>query len=463
MISHSFSQSTSTLSQAAQCDGSPNSLVTDAIPTSVHILLVDDNPTNLKVLSEAIQGYGWKALMATDGESAIEQAEYASPDLILLDVMMPGLNGFETCRRLKDNPLTQNIPIIFMTALSDARDKVKGLEMGAVDYVTKPFQQEEVVARLKLHLKLSHLTRTLEQQVQERTAKLAQSLQQLQQAQLKLVQSEKMSALGNLVAGVAHEINNPVGFLSGNLQPAQDYVSDLMRLIDLYQQTYPEPTPEIQDELEDVDLDYLRDDLPKLLQSMRVGIERIHGISNSLRTFSRADKDYKVPFDVHEGLDSTLLILKHRLKANDNRPDIEVVKHYGDLPKIDCFPGQLNQVFMNILANAIDALEESNAERSFADIKANPNQITISTQLTDDQQAVVIQLQDNGIGISEEVKQKIFDHLFTTKDVGKGTGLGLAISQQIVVEQHNGSLDVKASPNQGSEFTITLPVKALNS
>lgn len=463
MISRSFSQTTPTLSQAAHSSVQPNSLIADAVPTSVHILLVDDNPTNLKVLSEAIQGYGWKALMATDGESAIEQAEYASPDLILLDVMMPGLNGFETCRRLKDNPLTQNIPIIFMTALSDAKDKVKGLEMGAVDYVTKPFQQEEVVARLKLHLKLSHLTRTLEQQVQERTAKLAHSLQQLQQTQLKLIQSEKMSALGNLVAGVAHEINNPVGFLSGNLQPAQDYVSDLMRLIDLYQHTYPDPTPEIQDELEDVDLDYLRDDLPKLLQSMRVGIERIHGISNSLRTFSRADKDYKVPFDIHEGLDSTLLILKHRLKANDNRPDIEVVKHYGDLPKVDCLPGQLNQVFMNILANAIDALEESNDERSFADIKANPNQITISTQVTDDQQAVIIQLQDNGIGISEEIKQKIFDHLFTTKDVGKGTGLGLAISQQIVVEQHNGSLEVKSDPNQGSEFTITLPVNAPNS
>lgn len=431
----------------------------DVSSQPIHILLVDDNPNNLKVLSEAIQGYGWKLLMATDGESAIEQAEYANPDLILLDVMMPGFDGFETCRRLKNNPVTQHIPIIFMTALSETTDKVKGLEMGAVDYVTKPFQQEEVVARLRLHLKLSHLTRTLEQQVQERTAKLTQSLKQLQQAQLQLIQSEKMSALGNLVAGVAHEINNPVGFVSGNLKPAQEYVTDLLKLIDLYQQTYPDSTLEIQNELEAIDLEYLREDLPKLLDSMQLGVDRILNISTSLRTFSRADKDYKVSFNIHEGLDSTLLILKHRLKASTERPEIEVIKEYGDLPEITCFPGQLNQVFMNILANAIDALEESSEGRSFTDLQANPNQIRIHTELSQDRQSVIIRFKDNGIGMNEEVKQKIFDHLFTTKGVGKGTGLGLAIVHQIVIENHNGSLQVHSSPGQGSEFVIILPVK----
>jgi DNA-binding response OmpR family regulator len=189
-------------------------MIADPLTKPMHILLVDDNPNNLKVLSEAIIGCGWKALMATDGESAIEQTEYAHPDLILLDVMMPGIDGFETCRRLKANPHTQNTPVIFMTALADATDKVKGLEIGAVDYITKPFQQEEVIARLKLHLKISHLTRTLEERVQERTAQLTQSVQDLQQTQLQLIQSEKMSTLGQLVAGIGHEINNPVGLLA---------------------------------------------------------------------------------------------------------------------------------------------------------------------------------------------------------------------------------------------------------
>ncbi|WP_390630063.1 hybrid sensor histidine kinase/response regulator [Leptothermofonsia sichuanensis] len=462
MISNFLPKPSQTSAQPAAGNLHQTTMLTDALTKSVHILLVDDNPNNLKVLSEAIQGYGWKALMATDGESAIEQAEYASPDLILLDVMMPGFDGFETYRRLKSNPVTQDIPVIFMTALSDPTDKVKGLEMGAVDYVTKPFQHEEVVARLKLHLKLSHLTRTLEYQVQERTAKLTQSLQQLQQAQLQLVQSEKMSALGNLVAGVAHEINNPVGCVFGNLQPAKEYVNDLLKLIDLYQKTYPDSTAEIQDELEAIDLDYLREDLPKLLESMKLGVDRIRNISNSLRTFSRADKDYKVPFNIHEGLDSTLLILKHRLKASEQRPEIEVIKEYGNVPEVACFPGQLNQVFMNILANAIDALEDANTGRSFADIQSNPNQITIRTELAPDQQSVVIRLKDNGAGMDEEVKQKIFDHLFTTKGVGKGTGLGLAIAHQIVVEKHNGSLQVNSTPGQGSEFIIILPIKTDN-
>ncbi|GAB4319164.1 MAG: AAA family ATPase [Leptolyngbyaceae cyanobacterium] len=286
-----------------------------------------------------------------------------------------------------------------------------------------------------------------------------QALLDLQQAQLQLVQSEKMSALGNLVAGVAHEINNPVGFLAGNLTPAQEYVSDLLGLIDLYQQEYPTSTRVIQNAIEVIDLDYLREDLPKLLNSIKLGVERIRSISQSLRTFSRADKDYKVPFDIHEGLDSTLLILKHRLKASDGHPAIDVVKHYGQLPLIHCFPGQLNQVFMNILANAIDALEETNAGRSFAEIEGNSNRITIATQVLDENW-IAIQIADNGIGMTEEVKCRIFDHLFTTKAVGKGTGLGMAIAHQIVVEKHAGTIEVNSMPGQGTEMVIKLPIKA---
>jgi signal transduction histidine kinase len=426
------------------------------ISKPIHILLVDDNPNNLKVLSEAIQRYGWKALMATDGESAIEQTEYATPDLILLDVMMPGIDGFETCRRLKTNSITENIPVIFMTALSDSTDKVKGLEIGAVDYITKPFQQEEVIARIKLHLKICHLTRTLEQRVQERTAELTQSLEELQQTQLQMIQSEKMSALGNLVAGIAHEMNNPLGFISASLKQAKPNIGDIIQHLKLYQESFPSASKEIINHAEEIDLDYCIEDLFKMIDSMIMACDRITNISNSLRTFSRAERDYKQLFNLHEGIDSTILILKHRLKANEQRPAIEVITEYGDIPQFECFPGQINQVFMNILANAIDALDDSIADRSFAEITANPNHITITTLVADKQVKIIIA--DNGIGMSESVKQHIFDHLFTTKGANKGTGLGLAIAKQIICDKHNGQIDCLSKPGEGTKFVITLPI-----
>ncbi|MEH2022234.1 trifunctional serine/threonine-protein kinase/ATP-binding protein/sensor histidine kinase [Nostoc sp.] len=295
-----------------------------------------------------------------------------------------------------------------------------------------------------------------QQLLQQQKQQLEQALQELQTMQLQLVQGEKMSALGNLVAGIAHEINNPVGFIAGNLEPAKDYVKDLFGLINLYQQKFPNPGSDIQDEIDAIDLNYLREDLPKLLDSMKLGVSRIRSISTSLRTFSRADKDYKVPFDIHEGIDSTILILRHRLKANENRPAIEVVKNYGKLPLVECFAGQLNQVFMNLLANAIDALEQYNTEHSLEAILANPNCITIQTRVTDSGQHVLIKIADNGMGMSPEIKQKVFDHLFTTKPVGKGTGLGLAIARQIVVEAHGGSLSCTSELGQGTEFVIQI-------
>ncbi|MDF0552376.1 ATP-binding sensor histidine kinase [Kamptonema sp. UHCC 0994] len=284
-----------------------------------------------------------------------------------------------------------------------------------------------------------------------------QALTDLKQAQLTIVQSEKMSALGNLIAGVAHEINNPVGFLTGNIEPALDYINDLLGLIDLVQEKYPQLHPEIQEEIENIELEYIREDLPKLVGSMREGVKRIQDISTSLRTFSRADTDRPIACNIHDGIDSTLMILKHRLKANKNRPEIKVIKDYGNLPQIECLPGQLNQVFMNILANAIDALDESNIGQNFAEIKANSNQIKITTSL--ENQAVKIAIADNGKGMNEEVKEKIFDHLFTTKGVGKGTGLGLAIAQQIIEEKHGGKILVNSVPGEGTVFSIAIPVK----
>jgi predicted ATPase/signal transduction histidine kinase len=284
-----------------------------------------------------------------------------------------------------------------------------------------------------------------------------QALRDLKQAQLQLVQSEKMSALGNLVASVAHEINNPTSFLRGNIQPAQEYVKDLLGLIDFLLGKCPENDQEIEEEMEAVDLEFIREDLPKLVDSMNLGVERIRSISKSLRTFSRQDRDCKTAFNIHEGIESTLLILKHRTKASSQRPAIEILKDYQELPQMLCFPGQLNQVFMNILANAIDAFDQANQDKTYAEIEANRNYIKIQTCQLDENQ-VQIQIVDNGCGMTPETQQRIFEQGFTTKEVGKGTGLGMAIAHQIVMEKHNGKITCNSTLGQGTTFTIILPI-----
>ena len=304
--------------------------------------------------------------------------------------------------------------------------------------------------------RLYQQAQTHAQQAQDYAKQLEKSLKDLQQAQLQLVQSEKMSALGNLVAGVAHEINNPVGFIVGNLKHAQDYVQDLLNLIDLYAEKYPNPEEEIEAEIEEMDLEFVREDLPKLIGSMTEGTERIRHISTSLRNFSRTDTEKKVFFNLQNGIESTLLILKHRLKRNEKRPAIEVVKYYSDLPEVKCFPGQLNQVFMNLIANAIDALEESNKELIFKDISVSPNQIKIQTEATLEE--VMIRIADNGVGMTEIVKNRIFEQGFTTKEVGKGTGLGMAIAHQIITEKHGGTITCRSELGKGTEFTIVLTI-----
>lgn len=300
----------------------------------------------------------------------------------------------------------------------------------------------------------------LHNQTKEQTEKLAQALHDLQQTQTQLIQTEKMSSLGQLVAGVAHEINNPVNFIYGNINHVNNYAEDLLSILDLYLQNCPNPNPEIRDRAFEIDLEFIIEDLPKSLSSMKIGIERIRQIVLSLRNFSRLDHAEMKPVDIHEGIDSTLLILQHRLKVKPESQSIKLVKEYSELPLVECYAGPLNQVFMNVLTNAIDALEDYTISTS----KPHNSQITIRTAIAHiegDVKTVVIRIADNGPGIPEALKARICDPFFTTKPVGKGTGLGLSISYQIVVDKHGGVFKCDSQPGLGTEFWIEIPIKQI--
>ncbi len=314
----------------------------------------------------------------------------------------------------------------------------------------------------------------------EHAQQLKQTLQELQQTQSQLIQNEKMSSLGQLVAGVAHEINNPVTFIYGNLSPASQYIESLLHLLALYQHHYSQPVPEIKAEMKAIDVDFLVEDLPKILSSMKMGANRIREIVLSLRNFSRLDEAEIKPVDIHEGLNNTLLILQSRLKGKPGRPEIQLIKEYGSLPKVECYAGQINQVFMNILTNAIDALEEAQGDwrrtrgqRSsllsppacplpLIRIRTEVGKSSSSGLSSVDQDWVTIRIADNGSGMPQTVKERLFDPFFTTKPVGQGTGLGLSISYQIVVEKHGGQLWCDSAPGQGTEFFIEIPILGMN-
>lgn len=318
--------------------------------------------------------------------------------------------------------------------------------------------------------KLYTQSRIAAQTAQDKAQQLEAALLELQQTQAQLIQTEKMSSLGQLVAGIAHEINNPVNFIYGNISHAREYTKDLLDLVELYQQSYCPPTPEIHEQLYTIDLDFLQQDLPKVLDSMKMGAERIRQIVLSLRNFSRLDEDGMKAVDIHEGMDSTLLLLQNRLKAKSGHPEIQVIRDYGNLPPIVCHAGQMNQVFMNLLTNAIDVLEEgvgsglavSVAERewgmgkSFLNTQCPIPTIRIRTLIQEER--VIISIADNGLGMTEEVGKRLFDPFFTTKPVGKGTGMGLSICYQIVVKKHCGQIQCISAPGEGAEFIIMIPL-----
>ncbi len=295
----------------------------------------------------------------------------------------------------------------------------------------------------------------IEAQIKQ-NSELQLTLEDLHSTQTQMIHSEKMAALGQMVAGVAHEINNPLNFIHSNLNPIDEYTEDLLTLSAAYQEHYPNPPKALQEEIEAADLEFLKEDMTKLMQSMRVGTERIREIVKSLRNFSRLDESDCKAVDVHEGINNTIMILQHRLKGNSERPNIELNKDFGQFPLVECFAGQLNQVFMNLLANAIDALEESNQGRSYQDIVDNPNTIWIHTY-QQDEGWIAIAIADNGAGMTKDAAARIFNPFFTTKAVGKGTGLGLAISHQIITERHQGKIWCDSTPGEGTKFVIKIP------
>ncbi len=313
--------------------------------------------------------------------------------------------------------------------------------------------------------KLEKLNRALEESVareREKTAHLKTAMSELKRAQTQLVQSERMSSLGQLVAAVAYEVTNPINFIYGNLSYANEYSQKMIDLLQLYDQHYPSPSPEIQAQIEAVELEFIVEDLPKLLGSMKVGANRIREIVQSLRNFSRIDEADIKPVDIHDGLDSALLILSNRLKPKPDRPAIHLIKKYGSLPLVECYAVQINQVFMNVLTNAIDALEEAFVNNNLSphggEEPVKCGQIRIVTEICPGEKAVAVRIEDNGWGMTQTVRQKIFEPFFTTKPVGKGAGIGLAISHEIVVEQHGGKLTCNSAPGEGTELIIEIPL-----
>lgn len=559
--------------------------ITSETPNKGNILIVDDLPENLQLLSTALLKLGYAVRGVTSGRMALKTVHMKRPDVILLDVKMPEMDGYQVCKFLKQDEDLSKIPVIFISALGDVSDKVIAFKSGGIDYITKPFQIEEVVARLenqltiqrqqwlleqeviqrreteevlyqsrallasvlnssldgvaameavrdrttgdiedfrclvanpviaralgnrredtigKLVLKklLNRLDpelfnrfvnvvetgKTLEQnfydksgesswfhfvavklgdgfaitirditarkkaefQLQQQAESLELTLRELKRTQAQLIQSEKMSSIGNLVAGVAHEINNPVNFIHANLRPASDYFQDLLNLIKVYQEHFPNPPTQIRAQIDAINLDFLKEDLLKLLNSMRIGTDRIREIVLSLRNFSRHDESECKRVNIHQGIDSTLMILQHRLKETREHPEILVIKDYGQLPPIQCYSGQLNQVFMQLLNNAIDSVS--------AQCMGEQGEIKIKTQLISNNR-ISIKISDNGLGIPQEIQSKLFDPFFTTKPVGKGTGLGLFISHQIVVNKHGGNLYCNSKIGQGAEFVVEI-------
>ncbi len=410
------------------------------------ILIFDDTASNLGLLSSLLKDAGYTVRASINPVIGLQAAYNKPPDLILLDIRMPEMNGFEVCRRIKQREETKDVPIIFVSAQNEIEDRVKGFELGGVDFICKPFQREEVLARVRTHLALRQAQIELELRVKERTAELEEQrklMRELHNVQTQLIQSEKMASIGQLAAGVAHEVNNPIGYVYSNLAALEGYIRELMTLIDAYQVAECELPAESSakkniDELKaKLDLKFLEDDISCLLAESQEGISRVKKIVQDLKDFSYVDQPEWNRVDLHSCLDSTLNMVMNELKYK-----AEVVKEYGELPEIECIPNQLNQVFMNLLINAGQAI-------------AGRGRVVLRTGCLDKQ--VFVEVSDNGMGIAAEHIKRIFEPFFTTKPIGQGTGLGLSLSYGIV-KKHHGAMEVESELGKGATFRVVLPI-----
>ncbi|GAB4463530.1 MAG: hypothetical protein OHK0037_16290 [Elainellaceae cyanobacterium] len=416
------------------------------------LLIVDDIPDNIRFLSKFLMTQGYIVRKATSGAMALRAIAALLPDLILLDINMGEMSGYELCAQIKENPDTQHIPIIFLSAGGEALDKVRAFKIGGADYITKPFQLEEVLVRIQTQLTL----RSLQESQKVQNQKLRQTLEDLKRAQATLIQQEKMSTLKKVVAGVAHEINNPLNFISGNVEPARQYVQTLLELTQLYQQHYPDLPAAIRDFQSEVDLDFVVEDLNNILQSMKTGAARIKTVVSALRSFTHLDESGVKRISLQDAIETILTILRYRLDNRTSGITIQVRKNYQPIPLVSCYAEQLGQAIFNLLVNAIDAIETKLDQIArYPEVSYQP-ELVITIQ-PESERRVLLCIQDNGIGISQEHQGRLFEPFFSTKPAGKGLGLGLVTTRRIIEEQHRGRL-VYTAKDDSTTFSIHLPI-----
>lgn len=423
-------------------------MMTDAPDTTGRVLVVDDDERNRKLLSRFLAAKGFAVREANDGIEALEAVSSEHPDAILLDVMMPRLDGFEVCRRLKSNPETAHIPVLLVTMLSDRSDRLTGIEAGANDFLSKPVDLDETLLRVRnavMHKQLFdeniYYQQELENLVEERTRALKQAFEELKESQEQIIQQEKLATIGQLSAGVAHEINTPISYISLNISSLSEYIDQFREYQQTLRDALSSATGEEADKLRDLfnamNFDLLLESMAELVTDSLEGTHRIVQIVKSLKNFSRRDENEVSPTDINECIENTLKFVWNELKYKAT-----VVKEYGQLPKINCYPQQLSQVFMNLLVNAAHAIESRG---------------TITIRTYTDEGDIVAEIEDDGAGISAENMKRIFEAFFTTKPLDKGTGLGLSIAAKII-EKHNGTIQVASTPGKGTIFTLRLPV-----